>query len=158
MKTVFYRKLRLNFNDFMRILIALICVLILTTCSSNSLNDENCQFLLDVTVNESINLNFPQYSQLQFPSNPVYIPNTGNGGVIITNTGSGYAAFDAADPNHIFNACSVLTIEGLNAKCGCDDENVYNLFTGQPVNNGSLRCSLKRYRVEQNGNILVVFN
>jgi hypothetical protein len=142
----------------MRPLFALFCLLILTACSKNSLNDENCQFLLDVSVNQSINLNFPQYSQLQFPSNPVYLPNVGNGGIIITNTGSSFAAFDAADPNHIFNTCSVLSIEGLNGKCGCDDENEYSLFTGQPINNGELRCSLKRYRVEQNGNILVVFN
>jgi len=142
----------------MRIFYALICFLLLTTCSSNSVNDENCQFLLDIQVNEPINLNFPQYSQLQFPSNPVYIPNAGNGGIIITNTGSGFAAFDAADPNHIFETCSILTIEGLNAKCGCDDENEYSLFTGQPINNGSLRCSLKRYRVQENGNELLIFN
>lgn len=142
----------------MRILIAFICLFILTTCDSNSLNDENCQFLLDINVNEPVNLNLPQFNQLQFPSNPIFIPNAGNGGIIITNTGSDFAAFDAADPNHIFEACSVLTIEGLTAKCGCDDENEYNLFTGQPLNNGNLRCSLKRYRVQQNGNTLVVFN
>ncbi len=142
----------------MRLCIALICVLTLTTCSDNSLNDENCQFLLNITVNEPVNLNFPQFSQLQFPSNPVYIPNVGNGGIIITNTGSGFAAFDAADPNHIFDSCSILTINGLTATCGCDDENEYNLFTGQAVNNGNLQCTLKRYRTELNGNTLVVFN
>lgn len=145
-------------QDFMRPLIALICLLMFSTCGSNSVNDENCQFLLDVTVNESVNLNFPQFSQLQFPSNPVYIPNAGNGGIIVTNTGSGFAAFDAADPNHIFDNCSVLTIEGLSAVCGCDDKNEYNLFTGLIVNDGSLQCSLKRYRTELNGGILVVFN
>ncbi|WP_203256108.1 Rieske (2Fe-2S) protein [Hyunsoonleella ulvae] len=142
----------------MRILIAFISLLVFTNCSSNSVNDQNCQFLLDVTVNESINLNFPVYSQLQFPSNPTYIPNIGNGGIIVTNTGSGFAAFDAADPNRIFEACSILTIEGLNGVTSCDDKNEYNLFTGEPVNNGNLRCSLRRYRTELNGNILVIFN
>ncbi|TBN03335.1 hypothetical protein EYD45_10030 [Hyunsoonleella flava] len=142
----------------MRILVALICLLMFSTCSSNSVNDENCQFLLDITVNESVNLNFPQYSQLQFPSIPTYVPDIGNGGVIVTNTGSGFAAFDAADPNRILEACSILTIEGLTAVSSCDDKNEYNLFTGLPVNNGDLRCSLRRYRTELNGNILVIFN
>jgi len=142
----------------MRDFFGLMCCLVLFTCTSNSVTNANCQFLLDVPVNETINLNFPQFIQLQSPSNPVYIPNIGNGGVIVTNVGSGFAAFDAADPNRTFSPCSVLTITGLTAINNCEDRNEYNLFTGQAVNDGSLQCTLKRYQVEQNGNLLLIFN
>lgn len=135
----------------------LILLLVLTSCDKNSI-DENCNFLLNIGVSEQINLNLPKYSQLQFPSIPVYVENVGNGGVIVTNNGTGFVAFDAADPNHAPSACSVLSIDGIFGVCGCDDENEYNLFSGLPKDNGSLRCPLKAYRVEQNGNTLLIFN
>lgn len=135
----------------------LILPIVLFSCSKNSV-DRNCNFLLDVGVSVQLNLNLPQYSQLQFPSNPVYVANAGNGGIIITNTGTGFVAFDAADPNHAPSACSVLSIDGLFGTCGCDDKNKYNLFNGLPEDNGALRCPLKAYRVEQNGSTLTVFN
>lgn len=128
-----------------------------TSCSKNSAN-RNCNFLLDVGVNLNINLNLPQYSQLNFISNSVYVPNAGNKGIIVTNTGTGYAAWDASDPNHVPNSCSTLSIEGVEGVCGCDDANTYSLFTGQPLNNSNLLCGLKAYRVEQSGNTLVIFN
>ncbi|GAB1858251.1 hypothetical protein MHTCC0001_30880 [Flavobacteriaceae bacterium MHTCC 0001] len=142
----------------MRILIALLCCLTLTHCSSNSNANDNCQFLLDIPVNQTINLNFPQFIQLQSPTNPVYIPNVGNGGIIITNVGSGFAAFDAADPNRTFSSCSILTINGIIGENSCEDKNRYSLLDGTPIENGELQCALRRYRVTQNGNTLTVFN
>ena len=135
----------------------LFLLITITSCSKNSV-DKNCNFLLDVGVSLQLNLNLPQYSQLQFPSNPVYVANAGNGGIIVTNTGTGFVAFDASDPNHSPSSCSVLSISGINGTCGCEDKNEYNLFNGLPVDNGTLRCPLKAYRVEQNGNSLLVFN
>lgn len=142
----------------MRTLIALICFITLTKCSSSSNTDENCQFLLDINVNETINLNFPQFIALQSPANPAYIPNAGNGGIIVTNTGSGFVAFDAADPNVPFSSCSILTINGIIGESSCETVNKYSLLDGSPTENGELRCALRRYRVEQNGNILQIFN
>ncbi|TNJ44199.1 hypothetical protein KFZ70_03720 [Tamlana fucoidanivorans] len=142
----------------MKYLFPLIFLITLFSCSKNSDDNRNCNFLLDVDVNTSINLTLPEYSQLQFPNNPVYISNAGNGGVIVNNTGSSYIAFDAADPNHIFENCSVLKINGINAICGCEDKNEYNLLNGLAVNNGNLRCPLKQYRVEPSGNNLLIFN
>ena len=128
------------------------------TCSNNDDNNSNCNFLLNVGVTVSLNLNLPQYNQLNFPSNPVYVPNEGNGGLIVTNIGSGFVAFDAADPNHSPNPCSVLTITGLDGKCGCSDENEYSLITGQPLGNPNLRCGLKAYNAQLNGSDLIITN
>ena len=137
------------------------CVVMLFVCmgcAKDNTTNENCNFLLNLNVSASLNLNLSQYNQLTFPNNPVYVPNEGNGGIIVNNTGTGYVAFDAADPNHVFSNCSVLSIVGLEGVCGCEDANKYSLFTGQPLENSELRCGLKAYFVEINGNTLFVSN
>ncbi|MGR7813033.1 hypothetical protein [Lacinutrix undariae] len=128
----------------------LLSLTLLTACSkTDTLN--NCNFLLDLGVGVTVNLNLPQFSQLQFTSNSVYIANQGNGGLIVTNVGSGLRAWDAADPNHTFtNSCAILTINGGNATCSCGDDNEYSLFTGQSLND-PLPCGLKEYRVALTG-------
>lgn len=141
-----------------KIFLVAILSLAATSCSKSNNTDENCNFLLNIGVSRQLDLNLPQYSQLNFPSNPVLVPNEGNNGIIVTNTGTGFVAYDATDPNHILSACSGLTITGLEGKCGCDDENEYSLFTGQPLNNSALPCGLKAYRVEKSGNSLFISN
>jgi hypothetical protein len=142
-------------------LIALTCF-VLVNCSSNDNNNENCNCLKNFGVNASINLSLPQYSQLLFISNSVYIPNVGNKGIIVTNSGTGFLAWDAADPNHLkpetcLEACSVISGTGLEGTCGCTDANKYSFITGQSLGT-ALPCTLKRYRVEQSGNILFISN
>ena len=129
----------------------------LVACSKNDDSNDNCKFLLNINVNASINLNLPQYSQLQFISNSVFIPNVGNNGVIVTNSGTGFLAWDAGDPNHNLEACSVVSGTGLEGTCGCADANKYSFITGQSLGI-ALPCTLKAYRVEQNGNTLFISN
>jgi len=131
-------------------LFVLLMSLILNSCSKND-TDKNCNYLVNAGVDFTVNLNLPQFNDLQFPSNSVYIANQGNGGVIVTNTGSGIVAWDAADPNHAFSSCSIMEIiGGINAKCGCPDENEYSLIIGQSIGD-PLPCPLKSYRVEPAG-------
>lgn len=141
----------------MKLFYSFVCLVLLTTCSSNSREDENCKFLLNINVNATINLDLPQYNQLQFAGSSIYIPNAGNGGIIVASTGFDFFAWDASDPNRTPTACSVLVPSGLIATSSCDDQNAYNLVTGEPETPG-LRCSLKFYRVEKNGNNLLIFN
>ena len=117
--------------------------------------DPRCNFLLDIKVAHEVNLNLPQYNNLNFISNSVYVGNIGNGGVIVTNSGTGFLAWDAADPNHTYSQCSILSIEGLEASCNCPDANKYSLITGQSLET-QLTCTLKTYRVEQNGGSLLI--
>lgn len=140
----------------MKHLFLVISLFFLFGCSSNH-NDENCRFLVNAAVQITLNLNLPEYNSLQFTSNSVYIPNQGNLGVIVTNVGTGYRAWDAADPNHEQSACSVLTIDGVEAVCGCPDANRYSLFTGGPIGK-QLQCGLKEYRVSVSGNSLIITN
>ena len=46
-------------------------------------------------------------------------------------------------------------ISGLEATSGCAEQNTYSLITGQSIG-VALTCSLKAYRVESNGNILII--
>ena len=141
------------------LLICSILCVSLFSCSKSNNVDRNCNYLLNVAVNTSVNMSLPQYSQLQFISNSVYVPNAGNKGIIVMNTGTGFMAWDAADPNHSPNTCSTLEIVGgTEGVCGCEDANKYSLFTGQPLENPELRCGLKNYRVEVSGNNLLISN
>ena len=123
-------------------------------CSTNSPNNNN-PYIPNYAVNVDINMNLPQYSNLKFVSNGVYIPNQGVRGIIIFNTsGTTYNAFDAACPNQALSSCSTMTIKGINALCACDNAE-YSLFSGQSTGK---QYPLKQYRVEVNGNLLRVYN
>lgn len=122
------------------------------SCSDSGINNSN-PFVPNYTFTIDVNLNLPAYSNLKFVSNAVYISGIGARGLIIFNTGSGYNAFDAACPNQTISACSTMTINGINAVCGCDNSE-YSLFTGQ----GPLQYPLKQYRVQVNGTVLRVYN
>ena len=124
-------------------------------CSTNS-NNYNNPYLPNYTVNLQINMNLPQYSDLKFVSNAVYIADQGVRGIIVFNTsGTTYNAFDAACPNQALSSCSTMTINGgIMALCACDNAQ-YSLFTGQSAGK---QYPLKQYRVEVNGNLLRVYN
>ncbi|MBQ0907298.1 hypothetical protein KBJ98_01125 [Flavobacterium sp. F-328] len=130
----------------------IVIVSLLFSCSESNVNNNN-PFVPNYTFTLDLNLNLPTYSNLKFVSNAVYVPNIGARGVIVFNTGSGYNAFDAACPNQTISGCSTMTINGINAVCGCDNA-TYSLFTGQ----SNLQYPLKQYRVQVNGDILRVFN
>lgn len=134
----------------MKQFLVLVFSVLLAGCSDND-RINNCNRLQNIGVNITINLDLPQFSQLQFISNSVYIPNQGNLGVIVTNVGTGLRAWDAADPNVVPSSCSVLQIDGSEAVSGCAEANRYSLFTGQPLGATDLQCGLKEYRVSEAG-------
>ncbi len=146
----------------MRSIYLLILFTFLTNCSKNNVNNQNNKFLLDISVNISINLNLNPLLT-RFGGNSIYIPNEGNGGILVAYTGIDYYAWDAADPNHPQTSCSLLVDlkdlkqnYGLSATCHCDDKNEYSLVTGLALNNGELQFPLRNYRVEKNGSNLII--
>ncbi|OBQ57257.1 hypothetical protein JJL45_00735 [Tamlana sp. s12] len=131
---------------------------VLLACSSDNNNDNNCNYLLDINVNYSVDLTLPQYSTLNSPGNSIYIPNVGNRGIILANTGANILAWDASDPNHAPSECSAIIPDGLFGTCGCGDDNRYNFITGEADNNDALTCALKFYPANRSGNILYISN
>ena len=132
----------------------LLLIIFIFSCSSN-INNSRCNFLLNLDIYYEVNLNLPQYSDLNFVSNSVYVPDVGNGGIIIVNSGTGFLAWDASDPNHEILPCSILNINGLEATSSCAQQNTYSLITGQSVGT-VLNCTLKAYWVESVGNVLII--
>ena len=135
-----------------KILLLFVVIPLFFSCSDSGFYNTN-PFVPNYTFTVDINMNLPSYSNLKYVSNAVYYPGAGARGIIIFNTGSGYNAFDAACPNQALSSCSTMTINGINALCGCDNSE-YSLFTGQ----GQLQYPMKQYRVQVNGNVLRVYN
>ncbi|WP_366186418.1 hypothetical protein [Flavobacterium ovatum] len=135
-----------------KIIFLSLITLLLTNCSSNSINNSN-PYIPNYSFTVSINTDLPTYNNLKFASNAIYYGGVGARGIFVFNTGSGYNAFDATCPNQQISACSTMTIKGINVICACDSEE-YSLFTGL----SSLKYPLKQYRVEVNGSIIRVYN
>lgn len=123
-------------------------------CNGND-NNVNCNFLLDVGVNLTVNLNLPQFNQLLFNGNAERVEGQGNEGIILYRLNSStLLAWDGADPNHSPSSCSALNIDAGDgiAYCGCADANSYFIATGTFVGDNPPPCTLKPYRVEDIGN------
>ena len=127
-------------------------ITLLFSCSDSGFKNIN-PYLPNYSVIIDLNLNLPEYSNLKFVSNAVFIPGKGVRGVVVFNTGIGYKAYDAACPNQALASCSTMTLKGINLVCPCDKEE-YSLFSGQ----GKLQYPLKEYRVQVNGDVIRVYN
>ncbi len=133
----------------------LILSIFIFACSGDDSDRSNCNFLFDAGVNLTVNTNLPQFSQLAFPQNGVYVANQGNNGIWLWRLNSTTLyAWDAADPSHAPSACSTLTDSGTGdiVVCGCDDENQYSLSTGSGLDGNTQPCTLQPYRVDDLGN------
>jgi hypothetical protein len=141
----------------MRAIFLFIGLFLVLSCESDD-NLRRNPNLLNINVDYEVNLSLPQFNNLNFSGNSVYVPGQGNLGLIIVNSGSSYLAWDAADPNLVPRDCSRLIIDGLNAESNCDGEpNSYSLITGQPLED-DLRFPLYAYRVTESGGVLRIFN
>jgi nitrite reductase/ring-hydroxylating ferredoxin subunit len=130
-----------------RIFYFLILFIVFFSCDRDIQTDNNNPYLPNYSFEVILNMSFPQYSSLAFPSNAVYVNSAGAGirGLIVFNAGSGnFLAYDAACPNQALADCSTMTINGINAKCPCDDAE-YSLFTGLAAGK---QYPMKAYRVQ----------
>ena len=132
-------------------------IIVCLSCEKDNNNNNNNPYLPNYSFEINLNMSFPQYSSLQYPSNAVYVNAAGVGvrGIIVFNAGSSYVAFDAACPNQPLSDCSTMIISGVNAKCPCDDA-MYSLFTGLA---SGKEYPMKMYRVQMvDANTIKVFN
>lgn len=123
-------------------LFLLLLPVLFLSCEKNDTND----ILPDVFVDETINLNLPQFIDLQTPSGFAYV-NGGIKGIVIQNTGIGnppYKAFDRACPN---NDCATpMNFDGsLKLKCPCDNSE-YSIIDGSPQTTGNIHFA-REYKV-----------
>lgn len=141
------------------LLIAITCLL-LFSCSKSNVNNNNPYLPnYEFDTGNIINTNLPQFNDLQFPGNHIILSSDfGINGVVVYFSGSTYTAFEITDPNHNIQNCSILTVEGIIATCSCEDENSYDILTGQGREGTTGQYPLKPYFVEVNDNIIRVYN
>ena len=63
---------------------------VMISCNNDDYNNNN-RYLPNYNFTVNIDMNLPQYYQLQFASNAIYVtgPNAGINGLIVMNTGGG---------------------------------------------------------------------
>lgn len=129
--------------------------LLIIACDNDDDARNRNPFLLDINFSQRLS---PLQSQdLEFPGGTVFVQGVGIKGVHVVNTGSGLFAWEASDPNHAPNDCSVTIPDGIEVSCQCNDANTYNLFTGQ--SSGTvLEFTLLQYRVRKEGDAVIISN
>ena len=132
-------------------------ILFFSSCSSDD-EMRNNPYLADLNFVLQIDLNLPQYNNLNFPGNSFTHYNYGINGIVVYNlNNSQFLAFELTDPNHVPSSCSLLEVTGIEASCNCDDGNTYSIITGQLLT-GDGKYTLKPFRVERVGNVLEISN
>lgn len=131
--------------------------LFLSGCSGTDDGIRNNPNLANLSFRLQLNLNLPEYNDLQFAGNSFATYNNGVKGIVVYNiNNSQYAAFELSDPNHPPSSCSAMTVSGVIATCECEN-NKYNIVTGQ-LSEGEGQFSMKPYRIEKRGNVLEISN
>lgn len=140
----------------MKKIIALITLLVIfLSCSSDNVRYQN-PFIPNYNFSITIDANLPLYSGLLSPINPIRITNENvgvNGIIVMKISDTDYRAWEANCPNQYPSACSRMVINGVNAKCPCDDFE-YSLFTGVGID-GEGEYTIKPYRVDILGNNMI---
>lgn len=142
----------------MKKFLLLIVGLILVVACSNDNYSYTTKYLPNYGFSIDIDMSLPLYTDLLYTGNAKKITVAGIGinGVIVMNTGSGYAAWEASCPNQELSNCSGMTVNGVNAVCPCDNVQ-YSLFTGQATT--AVQYPLKPYRVQVvSQNVIRVYN
>lgn len=138
-------------------LLFLVLMIAFISCNPDDELNQN-PFLPDQNFRLVLNLSLPEYNNLNFPGNSFVTYNYGINGVVVYNlNNTQYVAFELSDPNHTLRECSLLTVQGIIASCSCNDENSYNIITGE-ISTGTGQYALKPYRVRKSGNTLEVYN
>ena len=133
----------------------LFTTVLLLSCSNNGVNNDCFPF---ISVNETVNLNLPQFLDLQVPGGWAYT-NGGHQGIIIYNiNGTQFKAYDRLCPGENLSSCSQMIVDSnLRMMCPCD-QSEFNILNGSPLTDGN-SCFAKEYLVENlNGTVLRITN
>ena len=133
----------------------LVAATILLVCCVNNTQQNDCY--LFITVNESVDLDLPQFIDLRVPGGWVYT-NGGFQGLIIHNNGVGFKAFDRLCPKQHAASCSqMVVVDDFRMLCPCDASE-FNILNGVPLTQG-VTCVANEYLVENlNGSLLRITN
>lgn len=127
----------------------------LVSCSNEG-NLNPC--FTNISVDETINLDLPQYINLRVPGGWSYAPGGHQGLVVFNLNGSQFKAFDRLCPEETPSNCSRMTVENsIKLICACNNHE-YNILNGSPLTSGGT-CFAKEYFIDVvNGAVLRITN
>ncbi len=119
------------------------CTLLFLNCGDQTIIN-NC--FPNVSINGVINLNNPEFINLQTPGGYT-TTNLQGRSLIVINRSSSYKAYDLQCPEG--DCASSMTFDGLKLICPCSDKE-YNSLNGSPID--SEGCFALEYTVTQTSN------
>ena len=133
----------------------LLMTLMFLSCTDSG-NNNNC--FPFVSVNETINLELPQYIDLNVPGGWAYAPGGLQGLIVYNINGVQFKAYDRLCPGENVSSCSQMVVDAnLRILCQCDNTE-FNILNGSPLTDGAI-CFANEYLVENlNGSILRITN
>ena len=136
--------------------ILIILTLLLLSCERKDY--QRNPFLQEAKFTITLNLRLAEYSKLRIPGGVVLVDNVGLRGIVVSNIGNNYMAWERACPSQARSACSQMTLEDdhLFMLCPCNGVR-YNLLNGQPQS-GKITYPMLNYQVVVQGDALVISN
>ena len=136
--------------------VLILIVILMCSCSKNEINRN--PYLQNISFEKTINLNLPQYDDLNYNGGAVYLNSGGIKGLILFNFSNQIFAWEASCPNQYPSSCSTMKIDGVQTVCNCDDYK-YSLATGQLLSTSETNSyPMKLYFSEKNGNSVRISN
>jgi hypothetical protein len=138
-----------------KLLFAFLSLILLLSCSGETSHYKN-PYLPNYSFSFVVNTSLPLYSGLSSAINPVVLTDINSGITMIAMkiSSTEYRAWDVYCPNQSPTSCSRMTINGVNAKCACDNLE-YSLFTGV----GTGQYAMRPFSVEVLGpNLIRIYN
>ncbi|MBQ21962.1 hypothetical protein N9321_00435 [Flavobacteriaceae bacterium] len=136
--------------------VLILIVILICSCSKNEINRN--PYLQNISFEKTINLNLPQYDDLNYNGGAVYLNSGGIKGLILFNFSNQIFAWEASCPNQYPSSCSTMKIDGVQTVCNCDDYK-YSLATGQLLSSSETNSyPMKLYFSEKNGNSVRISN
>ncbi len=124
----------------MRKIFYLFILAIMLSCTDNT-PINNC--FNGINMNAIIDLTLPEFQGLLVPSGSSQNTIQGRNVYLFRTGNTGYKAFDRQCPEATCN--SLMTFDGIQIKCPCDDKKYNYLANGAPIDNEG--CSALMYLV-----------
>lgn len=125
----------------------LLSTLLFLSCTTNG--DANDCFPF-IAINETVNLDLPQFIDLQVTGGHTSTQ-IGERNILIIRRSSNFQAFDLQCPEQ--NCSQPMNFDGLNMICPCNDHK-YNSLNGSPSSDNT-SCFAKEYLVQNLSNSIL---
>lgn len=111
-------------------------------------------------ISIQLNLNLPQYTELNYTGGAVYVDGTGSGnmGLIIIRTSTGFMCYDRNAPHICPDATTQLKmVDRLKLLCPKDGAE-WILSTGEPIKIAQITPKMYPYQLDTSSNLLSIYN